>query len=167
MPDYTRPKPVDRFTGKHGRQLWAALTAPDPSDPSIPLFVFRPDELAVLEDACHQRDRAAALLTEVEAQGTTMVSGSAGQLVLDGRVTESRLLQVAARQALAQLRLPDLEPGAGAGAGAADGPVAWGAGDKSATRVSADADAARARSAKASKAAAARWHKAPGASAAG
>lgn len=87
--------------------MWNRVTAVD--DDGLPLWRLRPDELAVLETACHQTDRAADLLAEVKAQGSSIVTGSQGQPVIDSRITEARLCEVAARQALAQLKLPDLD----------------------------------------------------------
>lgn len=154
---WVAPRPVDRL-GKHGGRLWKALTGPHPDDASVALYVFRPDELAVLEGACHQTDRAAALLAEVKAAGSTMVVGSQGQPVIDGRLTEARLLEVAARQALAQLKLPDQPVTAAVDTSGVDrwsSPSATPGGDA----ATAEADrAAQVRRERAAKGAAARWH---------
>lgn len=153
------PRPVTPL-GKHGKRLWTSLTGPDPHRPGVPLYVFRADEIAVLEGAAHQLDRAASLLAEVAASGSSMVRGSQNEPVIDGRLVEARLCEVAARQALAQLRLPDAVPASRPRS--SSGPVAWGAGDPAARQASAEADAAaQRRHERAAKGGAARWHKKP------
>jgi len=105
-----RPRPLEPFD-RRGQALWRAIAGAVHPE-GDPVYVLRPDELQVLESACHQLDRADRLMAEVDAAGTTMTPGSAGQQVLDGRVTEARLLEVAARGALLALKLPDVVAGA-------------------------------------------------------
>lgn len=104
---WTRPKPP-RPLGADGLRLWRSILTPDPSDPTVPRWVLRPDELQALSMACEQVQRAADLLAGVDL-AHPLVPGSAGNMVLHPAIAEARQLEAEARRALVGLKLPDTD----------------------------------------------------------
>ena len=109
MPDETvtgldRKRPPRAPTGlaAGGRKLWREV---------VKTYKLRPDEVAVLEQACRSADLVDALADELDASDM-MVPGSTGQMVLNPIVTELRLQRRALDRLLAGLNLPDVD-GAG------------------------------------------------------
>lgn len=82
-----------------GTALWTAITAG---------YEFRPDELAVLEDACRTADIIAAMETAWTDDGRPMTTrGSQGQLVAHPLISELRQYRSARASLLRQLKLPE------------------------------------------------------------
>lgn len=101
---------------KGGKELWTSIHAKH--------YVLRPDELRILEDACHQADLIDELNRELRKQlraGRFTVAGSMGQQVSNPLISEIRQHRATLTQMLAKLKLPDLagEPSGNTG----DGPV--------------------------------------------
>ena len=93
-----------------GSALWKSIAS---------AYELRPDELAVLEDACAATDMVAALTAVwMEAGAPTVTKGSMGQEVIHPLVGEIRAQRAFRDAALARLKLPDEVAG---GAGADDG----------------------------------------------
>ncbi|TDZ91160.1 hypothetical protein [Mycobacteroides salmoniphilum] len=95
-----------------GKELWTSIHAKH--------YVLRPDELRVLEDACHQADLIDEINRELRKQlrdGNFMVAGSMGQQVSNPLISEIRQHRATLTQMLAKLKLPDLpaDPNANAG----------------------------------------------------
>ena len=95
-----------------GRQLWDSIRDAG--------YVLRPDELAVLEQACRQRNLEAILQArcdeiEREVAETRDISamysrGAAGQVTMDPVFNELARHRSLAAKLLAQLKLPDPTP---------------------------------------------------------
>lgn len=82
-----------------GKALWRRIAS---------RYAFRPDELAVLEDACRTRDTIAAMEKAWAADGRPMTTrGSRAQLVAHPLITELRQHRAALALLLKQLKLPD------------------------------------------------------------
>jgi hypothetical protein len=95
MAAITPPTGLDRA----GKALWKAITAG---------YEFRPDELAVLEDACRTADIIAAMEKAWAEDGRPMTTrGSQGQLVAHPLISELRQYRSARATLLRQLKLPD------------------------------------------------------------
>jgi len=95
-------KPAD--LGDRGSALWASVTSS---------YSLRPDELAILADACHEADIIEKLKAEF-ASRDLITTGSMGQDVAAPHVSEIRQHRMALAGLLTKLRLPD-ESGAGSG----------------------------------------------------
>lgn len=87
--------------GTAGASLWSSI---------VGKYELRPDELVVLERACHARDRIDAM--EKERAGAVMSTGSMGQPVAHPLIAEVRMHEALVAQQLAKLRLPDEDGGA-------------------------------------------------------
>lgn len=73
-------------------------------------YELRPDELAVLEDACRTSDTIARLELAWESSGyLTEARGVAGQQVIHPLVGELRMQRSARAALLGKLKLPDLD----------------------------------------------------------
>jgi hypothetical protein len=72
------------------------------------VYQLRPDELAVLREACRIADTVARLEAALADQ-PVMVAGSMGQQVTNPLFAELRMQRQALAGLLRQLRLPDLE----------------------------------------------------------
>ena len=95
-------KPAD--LGDRGSALWDSVTSS---------YALRPDELAILADACHEADVIELLKAEFE-RSTLITTGSMGQDVAAPHVSEIRQHRTTLANLLTKLRLPD-ESGTGAG----------------------------------------------------
>ena len=94
-----RPK-VPMGLGSRGKRFWNSV---------VEVYELRPDELFVLEDACHEADMVARL--EAESQEATLTAaGSMGQLVAHPVIIELRQHRSTFARLVKQLNLPD-EPG--------------------------------------------------------
>lgn len=89
-----------------GLRLWTSI---------IPAYTLRPDELRILEDACHECDVIARLQDELDIS-SLVTEGSMGQEVAHPTVSEVRQHRQTLRALLAQLKLPDT-PSAGPSSG--------------------------------------------------
>lgn len=89
-----------------GKALWKSVTSK---------YVLRPDEAAILEDACAAADVIAALDAAWDEDGRPMTTkGSMGQLVIHPLIGEIRQQRAFRDQALARLKFSDDEaPAAG------------------------------------------------------
>lgn len=88
---------------KGGKELWTSIHAKH--------YTLRPDELRILEDACHQADLIDELNRELRKQlraGNFTVAGSMGQQVSNPLISEIRQHRATLTQMLAKLKLPDL-----------------------------------------------------------
>ena len=95
-----------------GRVLWESVAGK---------YGLRPDELAILEDACATTDMVAALEGAWDEAGRPMVSaGSMGQEVIHPLIGELRAQRAYRDAALARLKLPD-SPAVAAGASGGSG----------------------------------------------
>lgn len=82
-----------------GSALWSSVTSK---------YVLRPDEAAVLEDACAASDVIAALEVAWDADGRPMTTkGSMGQLVIHPLIGEIRQQRAFRDQALSRLKFDD------------------------------------------------------------
>lgn len=82
-----------------GIALWKSITTG---------YQFRPDELAVLEDACRTADIITAMEKAWAEDGRPMTTrGSQGQLVAHPLISELRQHRAARATLLRQLKLPD------------------------------------------------------------
>lgn len=85
--------------GSAGQALWKSITKD---------YEFRPDELAVLEDACRTADIIEAMESAWAKEGRPMTTkGSMGQLVPYPLISELRQHRAARAKLLAQLKIPD------------------------------------------------------------
>jgi hypothetical protein len=92
-------KPVPSGLDVAGKALWRSISSG---------YAFRPDELAVLEDACRTKDTIAAMERAWTADGRPMTThGSRAQLVAHPLLTELRQYRAALALLLKQLKLPD------------------------------------------------------------
>ncbi len=82
-----------------GRALWKDIVTSG-------LYVLRPDELRVLEDACKLRDRVHHLEEQMAGRSLT-VRGSTGQPVINPILAEDRQCREAFARLMKQLGLPD------------------------------------------------------------
>jgi hypothetical protein len=89
--------------GDRGQSLWDDVTS---------AYSLRPDELAILADACHESDIIERLKQEF-ASRELITKGSMGQDVAAPHVSEIRQHRMALAGLLGKLRLPD-EGGAAA-----------------------------------------------------
>lgn len=80
-----------------GLRLWRSI---------IPKYSLRPDELRILEDACHEANVIGRLQQELDVS-PLVTAGSMGQEVAHPTVSEVRQHRTALRALLAQLKLPD------------------------------------------------------------
>jgi hypothetical protein len=90
--------------GDRGQCLWDDVTG---------RYSLRPDELAILADACQESDIIEQLRKEFETR-ELITKGSMGQDVAAPHVSEIRQHRLALKTLLSQLRLPD-ESGASSG----------------------------------------------------
>lgn len=88
--------------GERGQALWDSVTS---------RYGLRPDELAILADACHEADIIEMLKTEFELR-SLITTGSMGQDVAAPHVSEIRQHRSTLAALLTKLRLPDDEAGA-------------------------------------------------------
>lgn len=88
-------KPAD--LGDRGTALWESVTSS---------YGLRPDELAILADACHEADIIELLKREFAAR-ELITTGSMGQDVAAPHVSEIRQHRMALAGLLTKLRLPD------------------------------------------------------------
>lgn len=93
-------KPAD--LGERGSALWESVTS---------RYGLRPDELAILADACHEADVIELLKAEFESR-TLITTGSMGQDVAAPHVSEIRQHRTTLATLLTKLRLPDDAAGA-------------------------------------------------------
>ncbi len=84
-----------------GRALWRAIA---------PVYELRPDELAVLTEACRVADTLAEL-EAARAEAPLLSKGHAGQDVIHPFVSEQRFQRAALAGLLRQLKLPDERAG--------------------------------------------------------
>ena len=85
--------------GDRGAALWASVTD---------RYSLRPDELAILADACHEAD----IIEELKGEFATrdlITTGSMGQDVAAPHVSEIRQHRTTLASLLTKLRLPDDE----------------------------------------------------------
>lgn len=82
-----------------GKRLWAQVTNG---------LTFRPDELAILDQACRVADQVAAL-ERVLAKSKSMIPGSTGQQVLHPAIAELRLQRSTLSTLLARLDIPEAD----------------------------------------------------------
>lgn len=95
MPSKTIPTGLDAA----GKALWRSISSG---------YAFRPDELAVLEDACRTKDTIAAMEKAWAEDGRPMTTrGSRAQLVAHPLITEMRQHRAALALLLKQLKIPD------------------------------------------------------------
>ena len=85
--------------GDRGAALWASVTG---------RYSLRPDELAILADACHEADVIEKLKAEF-ATRDLITTGSMGQDVAAPHVSEIRQHRTTLASLLTKLRLPDDE----------------------------------------------------------
>jgi len=93
-----------------GSALWTQITG---------RYSLRPDELAILADACHEADIIELLKAEFETSDLR-TTGSMGQDVIAPHVSEIRQHRNTLKVLLAQLRLPDEDGGKASGDTASD-----------------------------------------------
>jgi hypothetical protein len=99
MPAPKLHHPAPAGLSKAGSALWRTIASK---------YQLRPDELAVLEDACRTADTIAALESAWAEDGTPMTTrGSMGQLVIHPLIGELRAQRNARAALLRQLKLPD------------------------------------------------------------
>jgi hypothetical protein len=91
--------------GERGSALWDSVTS---------RYSLRPDELAILADACHEADVIERLKAEFEVRDL-ITTGSMGQDVAAPHVSEIRQHRATLATLLGKLRLPDDEAGSGGG----------------------------------------------------
>ena len=88
-----------------GKKLWKRITES---------WDLRPDELSVLEAACHEADLAALLQQIIDRPGfDPYTTGSMGQVVIDPVISEVRQHRATMQRLLASLKLPDAPGAAG------------------------------------------------------
>ena len=97
-------RPAD--LGERGSALWASVTG---------RYSLRPDEMAILADACHESDIIEKLKAEFETRDL-ITTGSMGQDVAAPHVSEIRQHRTTLANLLTKLRLPDDEARAGGSA---------------------------------------------------
>lgn len=97
-------KPND--LGDRGSALWDSVTA---------RYDLRPDELAILADACHEADIIERLKAEFAVRDL-ITTGSMGQDVAAPHVSEIRQHRSTLAALLTKLRLPDDSEGKGSNA---------------------------------------------------
>jgi hypothetical protein len=97
--DFTFPAPPPDLQ-EAGRALWEAVGDDD--------LAMRPDEIAVLTEACGVKDTIAALV-EATAKGPAMVDGSRGQLIVHPGIQELRQQRQLLAGLLRQLAFTDPE----------------------------------------------------------
>lgn len=88
-----------------GRRLWDDVTSS---------YSLRPDEVAVLEQACRELDLVGQLERELDG-ADLLVPGSRGQQIAHPLLGEVRQHRTTLRQLLRQLKLPDGDGGGGDG----------------------------------------------------
>lgn len=93
-------KPTD--LGERGSALWDSVTS---------RYGLRPDELAILADACHEADIIERLRAEF-ATRDLITTGSMGQDVAAPHVSEIRQHRTVLANLLTKLHLPDDSAGA-------------------------------------------------------
>lgn len=93
--DYWQPENL----GSRGAALWSSVTN---------RYSLRPDELAILADACHEADIIERLREEFSTRDL-ITTGSMGQDVAAPHVTEIRQHRTTLAGLLTKLRLPDDE----------------------------------------------------------
>ena len=81
-----------------GSALWESITSK---------YDLRPDELVILEAACHAADRIDAL--EEARAGVVLTTGSTGQVVVHPAISEIRATEAQVSKLLASLKLPDAD----------------------------------------------------------
>jgi hypothetical protein len=91
--DDWRPTNLD----ERGTALWSSIAS---------RYGLRPDELAILADACHEADIIERLQSEFENRDL-ITTGSMGQDVAAPHVTEIRQHRTTLASLLGKLRLPD------------------------------------------------------------
>lgn len=96
--------------GERGSALWDSVTS---------RYGLRPDELAILADACHEADIIERLKAEF-ATRDLITTGSMGQDVAAPHVSEIRQHRATLSALLSKLRLPDDDSAAPSGAGASE-----------------------------------------------
>jgi hypothetical protein len=84
-----------------GKGLWRTVVGAG--------YVFRPDELYLLEEACIAADNVARLEAESAQGGELLVEGSTGQTRVDPLLVEARLQRTLVAKLIGQLNLPDPE----------------------------------------------------------
>ena len=99
LPSGPKPPPMPRGLKAAGRALWRSI---------IPAFTLRPDEMAVLADACRTADIVARLDAALVDAPLT-VTGSARQTREHPLLSERRQQAAHLARLLHQLRLPDDE----------------------------------------------------------
>ena len=94
----------DSITTAAGKAMWESVASK---------YELRPDELAILENACAASDMISALTAVwLEAGGPSITKGSMGQEVIHPLVGEIRAQRAYRDQALGRLKLPDLDAAA-------------------------------------------------------
>lgn len=96
--------------GDAGRALWGSITLWGSKD--LDDLLLRPDDLAVLHEACATRDLIARL-AEATKSAPVMMAGSRGQEVINPAIQELRQQRQLLASLLRQLGLPDYEDGEG------------------------------------------------------
>lgn len=100
MSDATKATPNARTPAKlnaRARRVWDNVTTK---------YVLRDDELAVLEDACHELTLCDKIKRKLDA-GDLTVKGSMGQEVAHPLIAELRQHRSTAQRLLVSLKLPD------------------------------------------------------------
>ena len=92
------PEPPPEELGDHGAALWSSVQAEG--------LVMRPDELAVLRQACLTADMISRLSDAIEGE-PLMVKGSTGQDVLHPLVSELRQERALLANLLGRLDIPE------------------------------------------------------------
>lgn len=100
--------------------LWAPGSDEDPSDDDSHLL-WRPDDIAVLHEACATRDLIASLTGETKS-APAMMPGSRGQQVINPAIQELRQQRQLLASLLRQLGLPDHEGKVEGKAGSGESP---------------------------------------------
>ncbi|MGZ9829875.1 hypothetical protein ACXYTP_23460 [Tsukamurella ocularis] len=88
---------VPSWLGAGGKKLYREISTK---------YELRPDELAVLEDACAERDLINSLRLAMKGQ-PKLVTGSQGQKVINPMISELRQHRATFSSLLKQLKLPD------------------------------------------------------------
>ena len=97
--DRKRPAAAPKGLAAGGRKLWREVAK---------TYTLRPDEVAILEQACRAADLVDVMSAEL-ASSELMIPGSTGQMVLNPIVAELRLQRQSLDRLLSGLDLPDMD----------------------------------------------------------
>lgn len=114
--DVNRLPPVKLRNGGRGHLLWNRITELAPN--GKPVYVLRPDEMFLLEEACLHVDRIEQIDRNIDrAAGETgdlYMNGTGGATVANPLLSQRRSLTTTVAGLLKQLALPDLASATGA-----------------------------------------------------